>query len=60
MSGQRLVAGIDTRSKKADATSWSAMEDYMHVSGKVLLCRLDNARRPQEQWENCVVKYSQP
>lgn len=56
VTGERLVAGIDTRKKKVEATSWEAIEEYMHVTGKLLRCRLDNARRPSEQWENCVEK----
>ena len=58
-TGERLVAGIDTRKKKTEATSWEALEEYMHVIGQLLRCRLDNARRPSEQWENCVEKMSQ-
>jgi len=50
------VAGIDTRKKKLEATSWEALEEYMHVVGQILRCRLDNARRPHQEWENCVEK----
>ena len=56
VTGERLVAGIDTRKKGTEPTSWEALEEYMHVTGRILRCRLDNARRPREQWEDCVEK----
>ncbi len=56
VTGERLVAGIEKRKKKTDATDWDQLEQFMRGTGQLFRCRLDNARVLREQWENCVEK----
>jgi hypothetical protein len=53
-TGKRLAAAVESRHRRDEPTSWPELEKMMRAFGKLLKCRLDNARVPREQWIDCV------
>lgn len=53
-TGERLAAGVESRHRHNEPTSWPELEGLMRTYGRLLKCRLDNARVPPEQWIDCV------
>jgi hypothetical protein len=53
-TGERLAAAVESRHRRDEPTSWPELEKMMRNFGKLLKCRLDNVRVPQEQWIDCV------
>lgn len=53
-TGERLSAAVESRHRKDEPTSWQELEDLVRTYGRLLKCRLDNARVPREQWIDCV------
>ena len=62
MTGERLAAAVESlgvrkdkeAGQKKDPTSWSQLEWAMRECGRRMRCRLDNARRPLEEWVDCL------
>jgi len=55
VTNERLVAIIDSRGGgKTNPSSWQELEELMAKYGKIMQCRLDNARLPAEQRVNCL------
>ena len=54
VSGERLVAIIDSRGGQENPASWEELEQIMALYGTRLQCRLDNAKRPSEQRADCL------
>lgn len=44
----------ETSGAKADPTSWEEIDAIFASFGKRVACRLDNARKPPEQWARCA------
>jgi hypothetical protein len=53
-TGERLAAAVASRHRQDEPTSWPGLEELMRTYGRLLKCRLDNARVPLEQWIDCV------
>ena len=53
-TGERLAAAVESRRKEDEPTTWPELEALMRTYGRLLKCRLDNARMPREQWTDCV------
>ena len=56
VSGERLVAIIDSRGEQKNPSSWEELEELMALYGGRLQCRLDNAKLPPDQQVNCLTK----
>jgi len=56
VSGERLVAIIDSRGEQKNPSSWEELEELMALYGGRLQCRLDNAKPPPDQQVNCLSK----
>jgi len=55
VTNERLFAIIDSRGGgKTSPSSWQELEELMARIGKIMQCRLDNARLPAEQRVNCL------
>ena len=57
-TGERLVAAVESRRKEDEPTTWPELEALMRSYGRLLECRLDNARIPPEQWIDCVATFA--
>lgn len=53
-TGERLAAAGESRHRQDEPTSWPELEELLRTYGRLLKCRLDNARVPPEQWIDCV------
>ncbi len=53
-TGERLFAAREWRRKGKDPTSWKELDELMRSWGRTIVCRMDNARVPQEQGKNCI------
>lgn len=52
---EQLATLVETRTgSKADPASWSELEALIDVYSLRVLCRLDNARMAEEDWNDCV------
>lgn len=67
-NGEVLFAGILDRGRRADkkahvkeqAAGWEVTGAIAEVMGRRLACRLDNARRPEEQRRDCIAELPVP
>ena len=56
VSGERLVAIIDSRGEQKNPSSWEELVELMALYGGRLQCRLGNAKLPPDQQVNCLTK----
>ena len=54
VTGERLVAVIDHIGGDESHASWEELEAFMAKYGRIVQCRFDNARLPDEQRVNCL------
>ncbi len=53
-TGERLAAFAERRKKGEEATSWQELDALMHSYGKLLVCRMDNARKLPTEQVDCL------
>ena len=53
-TGERLGAFAEGKKKGEEATSWEELDALMHSYGKLLVCRMDNARKLPAEQVDCL------
>ncbi len=54
---ERLVAIIDSLGDDEEIpTTWEELEEFMVMYGRLMQCRFDNAKLPEEQRVNCLAR----
>jgi len=56
VSGDRLVAVIDHAGDAESPATWEELEALTAKYGRIVRCRFDNARLPEEQRVNCLAR----
>jgi len=57
VSGERIVALIDSvGSDEVQHATWEELEAFMVKYGRILQCRIDNARLPAERRADCLIQ----
>ena len=57
VSGERVIAIIDSIGSDVQSpATWEELEAFMATYGRLLQCRFDNARLPDEQRVNCLAQ----
>ncbi len=65
-TGEILAAGVDssghrkTKTEEQDLVTWEELDAQMSTIGERVRCRMDNARRPAADRENCVAILIEP
>ncbi len=65
-TGEILAAGVDssghrkTKTQEQDLVTWEELEAQLKTIGERVRCRMDNARRPAADREDCVAIYIEP